>query len=451
MKPLTTLLCSLLVACPALAQQAELEHGIESFDAAWKIINTQHFDADFNGVDWDAVRAELRPQAQAAEDMEGIRAVIRDMLSRLGQSHFSLIEKEFLGGGAQGAAASPAGTVGFDVRFRGGQAWVTQVEEGGPAALAGVRPGWILQAIDGKSVKELIQEAPASDTLRPDTFMRKALMPRIGGAVGSTASYRFVGSDPTNDSGAAQSPVDPGSGEMELAGVELKLIRVERDAVPFDIAGLPTFYLVLRSHRFEHKGRTIGVVHFSNWFSGISKQIDFALVAMRDCDGLVLDLRGNSGGDGMMAARVAGHFFAKREVLGIQRMRQRNMRYTIRPRLKVNGDKVEPFLGPLVILADETTGSCSEVFTGGMQALGRAHVIGERSAGAALPALLTKLPNGDYLLHAIGDFLTSKGDSMESDGVKPDLVVPLSLQDLRASRDAAMQAAASWIESQLDD
>ena len=105
-------------------------------------------------------------------------------------------------------------------------------------------------------------------------------------------------------------------------------------------------------------------------------------------------------------------------------------------------------LGPLVILTDETTGSASEVFTGGMQALGRARVIGEASTGAALPSMLTRLPSGDFLLHAIGNFLTADGESMEGDGVQPDQVVPLRRADLLAGTDAPLEAALDWIADQ---
>ena len=46
------------------------------------------------------------------------------------------------------------------------------------------------------------------------------------------------------------------------------------------------------------------------------------------------------------------------------------------------------------------TGSASECFAGGMQALGRARVFGQTSMGQALPAFFDKLPNGDVLIHA---------------------------------------------------
>ena len=401
--------------------------GLDTFDAVWDIVNRRHFDPEFNGVDWDAAREDMRPRAEAAEDMVGVRAVIAEMLGLLGQSHFFMVEKEHLGGGAKGSEASPPGTAGFDLRFRDGAALVSRVEPAGPAAAAGVRLGWVLTTIDDATVEEVLAELPDKKTLRPETLKRDGLLSRIDGEVGTRVRFGF---------------------ETGAGGETLELTRAERDAIPFDLPGLPRLYLVLRSERFEHRGFTIGVVHFSNWFDPIARGIDKALFSMRDCDGIVLDLRGNSGGAGNLARRVAGHFFDEQVSLGTQVMRRSSQEYAVRPRRSRRGREVGIFTGPLVILADETTGSCSEIFAGGMQALGRARVIGGQTAGAALPGNLTELPNGDYLLHAVADFITVRGESMEGDGVIPDEVVPLVREDLRRGRDGALDAAADWIRGE---
>ena len=42
-------------------------------------------------MDWDALAAELRPRAEAARSADEVRAVIREMLARIGQSHFAIL------------------------------------------------------------------------------------------------------------------------------------------------------------------------------------------------------------------------------------------------------------------------------------------------------------------------------------------------------------------------
>lgn len=64
---------------------------VASFDRAWRIIHETHFDTAFGGVDWVEVRRELRPRVLAASDPVEVRELIREMLTRLEQSHFHLL------------------------------------------------------------------------------------------------------------------------------------------------------------------------------------------------------------------------------------------------------------------------------------------------------------------------------------------------------------------------
>ena len=131
----------------ALRSRAQAPQAVETFDAAWRIVRDSHFDKTLNGVDWDAVAAELRPKAAAARTVGELRAVLRDMLGRLGQSHFTVLPAT-----ADSAADVPrdlSGTPGFDVRLVGKDLIVTEVEADGSGAAAGVRTGWKLRSIDG--------------------------------------------------------------------------------------------------------------------------------------------------------------------------------------------------------------------------------------------------------------------------------------------------------------
>jgi len=97
---------------------------------------------------------------------------------------------------------------------------------------------------------------------------------------------------------------------------------------------------------------------------------------------------------------------------------------------------------------DAMSGSASECFTGGMQATGRARVFGQTSMGQALPAQFQQLPNGDVLIYAYGDFVTSDGTRLEGRGVIPDQTVPLRREDLLAGRDTTLEAALVWIDTE---
>jgi carboxyl-terminal processing protease len=163
----------------------------------------------------------------------------------------------------------------------------------------------------------------------------------------------------------------------------------------------------------------------------------------------VIDLRGNPGGLAAMISGLAGHLFTTPELLGRMKTRTSDLEFRANPRLVTpDGVRVEPYAGPVALLVDELTASASECFAGALQSLGRARVFGRQTMGQALPASTRRLSNGDLLMYAVGDFVTATGRRLEGDGVLPDQVVPLSLQALRAGRDAALEAALQWIDSQ---
>lgn len=413
---------ALLLALLAAPQAPE--RGLETFDAVWSTIDTQHFDPTFHGVDWPGVRAELRPRAEAARNLEELRTVIREMLGRLGQSHFQLTPRETMGTGEAGSSASPGGTVGLDLRWIDGEAIVVAVEPGSAAAEAGVRAGWRLEGLNGGDLDALHERAARRAHLRRESAFWKESLLAVDGPVDSSITLAFR---------------DLGEERRELA-----LVRRARAGQPFDFPGLPTMFLRARWDIVPHGERSIGVLFFSNWFRPLERELDEALLEMRGCDGIVLDLRGNTGGDGTLTTDLAGHFFDAPATLGTMRMRDGENEFTVRPRRRILGQEVEPFLGPLAILVDETTGSSSEVFTGGMQAAGRARIFGARTSGAALPATLTRLPNGDFLLHAIAEFVTG-GRTLEGGGVQPDEPLTPTRADWATGHDRALEAACAWI------
>ena len=59
---------------------------LASFDQVWTTVRDKHWDTSLNGVDWAAVRDQLRPQVEKARTPAEVRSIISDMLSRLHQS-----------------------------------------------------------------------------------------------------------------------------------------------------------------------------------------------------------------------------------------------------------------------------------------------------------------------------------------------------------------------------
>src|SRR4051794_35104759 len=63
---------------PALTED-QRQKNIDSFDIVWTTVRDKHFDPNYNGVDWNAVRTELRPKVERAKSLGEARAVMQDM------------------------------------------------------------------------------------------------------------------------------------------------------------------------------------------------------------------------------------------------------------------------------------------------------------------------------------------------------------------------------------
>lgn len=414
--------CGLGAAAVAAPQESrDVALAVASFEDAWQTINDTYYDATFGGLDWPAVRQELLPRARAARSADDVRAVIRDMIDRLGRSHFELLSDT--------TALPGAGTVPVDIRVLDSDVVITRVPRDGPAERAGLRPGQVLLSVDGVSAA----------TWRPASGPRD---PRRRDQRQWEAAYRALHGD---DESVAEVEVRNPDGRVER-------LRVRRDSGSRDLQSFGN--LVLRNARFQDdavttpRGRHAGVIAFTLWMTAVNDPLDRAVDTFRTSDGLVIDLRGNPGGLMGMISGVAGHVLAEPALLGTMRTRTTPpLTFKANPRLATtDGRRVTPFAGPVAILVDEQTASTSEIFAGALQSLGRARVFGRQTMGQALPASTRTLPNGDVLLHVVGDFVTSTGRSLEGAGVAPDEPIPLSIKALASGQDAVLEAALGWID-----
>jgi carboxyl-terminal processing protease len=365
---------------------------------------------------------ELRPRVEAAESPDGARDVIREMLARLKRSHFVLLSAT-ADTALPGSASVPA-----DVRIHNGSVLVLRVTDPAAAA-AGLSAGQTIVTVDGIDLKPVVGRAQGPDERTKNLDAWRLVNRYLYGA----------------DASVARLTVNDANGQRREINVE----RTVGSGEFVKLGNLPPLRAALEDREVRTpRGKRAGVIWFSVWMTPISEPFDRAIDRFRSADGLVIDLRGNPGGIAAMMRGVSGHFVDRPLVLGKMQTRQTELTFTVNPRLStVDGRAVKPFAGPVALLIDELTGSTSETFAGGLQSLGRVRVFGRPSMGQALPALTRRLPNGDVLMHAVGDFVTSTGKRLEGDGVIPDTLVPLSISALAAGRDEPLDAALRWIDA----
>lgn len=400
---------------------------LSSFDEAWTTINDSFYDPTFGGLNWVAVRDELRPRVASATTVDAARAALVEMLARLKRSHFVLMP-------ATAAADDPApagdATVDIDVRVLKDDVVITRVAPGSAAANAGLAAGQVLLAVDDHAASSWWRVTPVEIDPRVAALdVWRRAQRSLRGAPGSPAALR----------------VRDDRGERVI-----QVPRVREAGERVVLGDLPAFFTRVTSRAVETPGgRAVGVIGFNVWMTPINDPLAREVDRYRSAKGLVIDLRGNPGGLAAMIQGVAGHLFATPELLGRMKTRASDLEFRANPRaVTPDGARVAPYAGPVAILVDELTASASECFAGALQSLGRARIFGRQTLGQALPASTRRLPNGDVLMYVVGDFVTATGRRLEGDGVRPDEVVPLSPEGLRAGSDTTLEAALRWLDTQ---
>lgn len=150
--------------------------------------------------------------------------------------------------------------------------------------------------------------------------------------------------------------------------------------------------------------------------------------------GLVLDLRSNGGGYLDGAVEMSSFFLSSGKVVTVERQGvDPNVHYVLgRPPL--------PAL-PLVVLINGGSASAAEIVAGALQDTGRATVLGEQSFGKGTVQEVMDLPGGSALRVTTAQWVTPSGRDIGSEGIAPDIAVPLTEADIAAERDVQLHAA----------
>jgi carboxyl-terminal processing protease len=402
----------------------EIRINLESFDYVWRTIYEKHFDAEFGGLNWPDIRDEMRPRVERASTTDEARAVMQEMLMRLEQSHFNIIPAHVYEAMDRPEAGRPVnGRVGIDVRVIDGQALVISVVEGGPADDAGVRPGWEILRVGEDDVRVELQVISREFEGSPwrDAILAGAVHSRLRGRIGDSITVIF--------------------GDAAGAEVERRLTRGSARGREVRLGYLPPLHVWFQADRVEGN---IGYIAFNLFLDPVHLMPAFnaAMESFLDADGIIIDVRGNSGGLPAMAMGMVGWLVAeKRSRLGTVYTRDNELKLVANPRART-------FSGPVVVLVDGLSGSAAEFFAAGLKDIGRARIIGSRTSGGVLASVIERLPNGDGFQYAFAEFVSANGVSLEGRGVEPHMVVSPSRIALLEERDPALETAVTWIREE---
>jgi carboxyl-terminal processing protease len=397
----------------------------ETLEVVWRTVWQKHYDPTLSCLDWPALRLKYAAELVEAKADADAYAIMNKLLGELGQSHLAIIapRKRVEGEPRSGETAGTA-TVPLRARVVEGKVVVTHAAVDG--VRSGVPAGAQLVGIDDDDIAPLIEQQRAlwKRDVEVDLRVARTVEAWLSCEPGAKRTIRYVA-----------------FGKDKEAKKTVKCFerKVERTALG-NLKNVP----IEVQHRMLD-GKTgeapresgVGYLYFNVWMMPLVPQIEQAMIDLRSkgMTSLVLDLRGNPGGVGMMSVPLARQLLAESGTLGVMRMRDADQHF----KFTASDD---PFTGPVVVLVDEGTGSTSEIFAQGLRDLDRIKVVGASSSqGAALPSLVEELPGGALLQYVVADYVSPAGTAVEGRGVAPDVSVQLTQADFAKGKDPVLAAA----------
>jgi carboxyl-terminal processing protease len=388
------------------------------FEMVWKKVNETYYDPTFGGLNWKDVHDRYQPQIAAAEKDEDFYRLINTMLWELKVSHANLVPPGSF------ALYEPLvfaeGSPGIEIRLLNGAAVITSVKPESPAQKADLRPGYVIQAIDGIPIDEIVREAelwmsPPHNSRGRISKITKRILSHIYGAPGTEVSLAYS--------------------DEEGKKSEKKITRIKRNGVAVGPKGMFFFALDFEARRLDSR---IGYMRLNTLQPQFAPQISGAIKSMGNVRGIIFDLRGNSGGE---IEDIPGLFLKERALLYLRKARSGETKIFLDP-------ANDAFKGPLVLLIDTLSGSASELFAACLQAIGRAVVVGERSPGGVMESDMTVFPNGAIFMYPVAQMVTPNGTVLEGHGVVPDIEAGLDRKMLLKGIDSQLESAIKYIEKE---
>ncbi|MEU3356219.1 S41 family peptidase [Streptomyces sp. NPDC037389] len=333
--------------------------------------------ADRHAVDRRAVEAAAE---RAVEDGKSGSEAAAELLSRSGDAWSAVYTPREYEGFALALDGAYVGVGLTARRVEGGRMEVDGVRPDGPAERAGIAPGDRLLTVDGADV-----------TGRPVTEVVSLLR----------GDGRSLGSWPVSASGTTvRLGIQRGAERWE------RTLRRER----------------LLTESVEVERRDDGpagalpatLIKISSFTRGTGERVREAVREAAPGEGILLDLRGNSGGLVTEAVTAASAFLDGGLVATYDVRGSRHALWA-----EPGGDTRRP----LVVLVDGGTMSAAELLTGALQDRGRTVVVGSRTFGKGSVQMPSRLADGSVAELTVGHYRTPAGRAVDGTGITPDLAV----------------------------
>lgn len=227
----------------------------------------------------------------------------------------------------------------------------------------------------------------------------------------------------------------------EGTSVHLTIVREdEPDYLEFDVKRAKVDSPTVNGRMLD-KDKGIAYLSIAEFDDVTTQQFEEKLKELQKdgMKGLVLDLRGNPGGNVDTVTAIAGYFLPKGLVFYMEDRDGKRTEY------ETDGTKQLDI--PLAVLVNGSSASASEILSGGIQDAGTGTIIGEQTFGKGVVQTVFSLTDGTAVKLTIADYYTRNGHNINKKGVTPDIDLPLDTESYRKDgSDTQLEKAQEVVE-----
>lgn len=221
--------------------------------------------------------------------------------------------------------------------------------------------------------------------------------------------------------------------------VKLTIVRNETDQQTFDIT---RDVISVPSVEYKVLEGNIGFMQISRFGPDTaelaSKAADDFIAA--NVSGIILDLRGNPGGEVDAAIAVSNLWLERGKTIFVEKRDGKAVRtYTATDKPKLKGKKT-------IILINEGSASASEITAGALHDNDAAKLLGTKSFGKGKVQQLLKLADGGELKVTIAHWYTPNDINIDKTGIEPDVKVMISESEAKSGKDPQKDKALEIIK-----
>lgn len=376
---------------PAYMQEKinKTENAKRLFIDTWRLIKTSYYDPTLNHQDWYKWKNRYLPYIENDED---VYIAVNSMLASLNDPYSKFMNKNEFEQQKINIDAKIMG-IGVTITSDSGKIKVVNVIENSPAQKAEMQPNDVIFAVDGKEVNGM-DLSDVSHMLR--------------GEKGTEVNIIIL---------------------RDKKKLEKTIIRDE---------------IKLKSVTSKMLDEEIAYIQIMTFISSdvVNEMLD-AISKTSSSKGLIIDLRGNTGGLLPAAISISNLFVEKGAIVSI--VDRNGAKNTI-------DAQFSPFKikKPIAILTDGATASASEIFSGAMKDYQLAVIVGEKTFGKGMIQKIFALANYNGMNLTVGKYLTPNGTDINKLGIEPNYEVKITQKDIKEHKDPQLEKAKYLIKERLE-